>query len=392
MPDAQPTAARPLVVYLDSSDFSDLSNPQGNRERALAIKGRLEAWSEARQIEIRYSMTHIMEALAVDEKALEFAGLRLACIQELCGTKVLMDAITLMTHELSSVENPQVFDDEGGWFPLAVVAHKWQRENAEGTALNRQERRQLAAKLRASRPTFDLAASLDELSASFPFKRESAADILKNPYGFEVFQRALNDSLKDLNHLFAWHRAHWNRSTEFSGLLRASGAELGSLVSEGAQQAGERYRELTELGIPEQEIDQRIQSLAKQVCEEAPQRLIDAFSDDLAPRAAPIHASLDKTPALFVLSKLVAHLVKSSVLPRKQARTPKTSDLGDVLHALYLPYVDFFRADAATAHAINNQHFGLPVTLVTSLDKLIEAIENRLHERAAPPGPRSAHG
>ncbi|MNP67641.1 hypothetical protein D3C76_1634960 [compost metagenome] len=74
------------------------------------------------------------------------------------------------------------------------------------------------------------------------------------------------------------------------------------------------------------------------------------------------------------------HNIKSSVIPRQRPRIPKASDLGDVMHALYLPYVDFFRADAATAHIINSQDFGFRAVVVTSLEKLVDAVGNRLNE------------
>ncbi|MNJ17951.1 hypothetical protein D3C77_122430 [compost metagenome] len=371
---------RPLVIYLDSSDFSNLSNPEGNQEKKNGIKNKLKSWIDAGQVEIRYSMTHIMEALPTQESAMELGRLRLSCIQELCGSKVFVDQITLITNELSLPENQEVLNDDGCWFPLSSILGEFAKESGETKMLNRKERRLLAAEMRKSRSDLSFSSEQEEMSAQFPFKRDKAAKVLKNPNNPDVFQAALTESLKDLSHLFTWHEEHWDLKTEFSSILREFGGGISNIFIDAAQEISGFYAELEMLGESEQVVDQKIKNFVKAISDDAPQDLANSLREDLAPNAPPVVIGKDNTPAIFVLSKLLMHNIKSSVIPRQRPRIPKASDLGDVMHALYLPYVDFFRADAATAHIINSQDFGFRAVVVTSLEKLVDAVGNRLNE------------
>jgi hypothetical protein len=379
-----PESPKPLTIYLDSSDFSNLSDPQGDQEKARTIKNRLKSWVDSEQIEIRYSMTHIMEALPTADGGAEPSGLRLACIQELCGTKVMEDQITLITNELSNMQNPPTRNDEGRWLPFAAIKDEFLPDKGDATTLNRNQRRTLAAEMRRSGSRLDFSAERNELISRLPFKREQAEKVLKDPNNSAVLEAALAASLSDLSHLFAWHEDPHSQKTEFANILRQSGEGLYNLFIESAKQLGEYYRELTDQGLPDKSVDQQIKAYVQKLCVEAPQELANALSKDLVPGAQPVVADKDNAPTIFVLSKLLAHNLNTSVVPRKYPRVPKASDLGDVMHAMYLPYVDFFRADAATAHVINSQNFGFGATVVTSLDKLISGIEARLNGPSEP--------
>lgn len=80
----------PIRVYLDSSDFSNFSRPtEKNAASIQTLRSKLLNWVENGDIEIRYSMAHIMEAVPVDLDTAELGRLRLNCIKELCGKKFL---------------------------------------------------------------------------------------------------------------------------------------------------------------------------------------------------------------------------------------------------------------------------------------------------------------
>ncbi len=71
----------------------------------------------------------------------------------------------------------------------------------------------------------------------------------------------------------------------------------------------------------------------------------------------------------------------TSVVAVKNTRKPRASDFGDLVHSMYLPYVDIFRADGATASALQSANIGTTAKIVTSLDKLVEEVERRVSAR-----------
>lgn len=377
---SQLIVSNPLSIYLDSSDFSYLSNPVGDQEKKFAIKNKLKVWVDAGKIEIRYSMTHIMEALPTQERAVELGRQRLSCIQELCGKKVLLDQITLITNEFSPQKQQSVVNDNGCWFPLLEFLDELSDQDEKAATLNRKERRILAAELRKSKGDLDFAREREKLMEQFPITRSGASKILRNPNNSMVLKNVMIESLSDLPNLFSWHEEHWQMQTEFSNILRESGVGIRDIFNDAARELKAYYEEQQVLGEADKVVDQKIKGFLQNLKSNALRDLVESLSEELAPPLEPFAIGKDTTPMLLILSNLMMHHIQSSVIPRQRSRAPKSSDLGDVMHALYLPYVDFFRADAATAHAIASQRFGFDAQIVTSLDELIHEVTIRLGE------------
>ncbi|WP_415755533.1 hypothetical protein [Pseudomonas leptonychotis] len=377
---SQLIVSNPLSIYLDSSDFSYLSNPVGDQEKKLAIKNKIKGWVDAGKVEIRYSMTHIMEALPTQERAMNLARQRLSCIQELCGKKVLLDQITVISDELSPQKKQSVLNDDGCWFPLLAFLDGSFDQDEKAATLNRKERRLLAAELRKSKGDLDLAREQEKLIEKFPVTRSGASKILRNPNNSVVLQNVMIESLSDLPNLFSWHEEHWQMQTEFSNILRESGIGIRDIFIDAARKLKDYYQEQQVLGEPDKVVDQKTKSFLENLKSDALRDLVESLSDERAPPLEPVAIGKETTPMLLILSSLMMHHVQSSVIPRQRLRVPKSSDFGDVMHALYLPYVDFFRADAATAHAIISQRFGFDAQIVTSLDELIHEVSIRLGE------------
>ncbi len=168
--------------------------------------------------------------------------------------------------------------------------------------------------------------------------------------------------------------------TEFSNILRESGVGIRDVFIDAASELKAYYQKQQVLGEPDKVVDQKMKAFLENLKSDALRDLVGSLSDELVPPLEPVTIGKETTPMLFILSSLMMHHIQSSVIPRQRSRSPKSSDLGDVMHALYLPYVDFFRADAATAHAITSQRFGFDAQIVTSLDELIREVSIRLGE------------
>jgi hypothetical protein len=117
------TSQHPLQVYLDSSDFSDLSDPKKATVcRPVALQ--LIEWRNKGKIEIRCSQAHVCEMAPTAPQHLDLARRRAECIVQLCGKRTLLAHGDLATaevvalHRRTPLEPQHVRNDAGMWMPL----------------------------------------------------------------------------------------------------------------------------------------------------------------------------------------------------------------------------------------------------------------------------------
>ncbi|NWA42538.1 hypothetical protein HX871_26395 [Pseudomonas reactans] len=373
-----------MQVYLDSSDFSNLSRAQGKDGHAMSqIKSKLLHWVNSGKIEIRYSMAHIMEAVPVDIASAEFGQLRLSCIKQLCGTKVFMDPISLIINELSGTVTSGVLNDRGHWLPNLAELWKDDTSNDQSTEppKNRQQRRADKAKTKKALATDNTL--VRDITREFPIKQSKTLEMLSAQDFTSALAIAMQDSVNDLDFLSNWYVKNWNTSTQFSTSLRTAGKGLNHLLTESSAELKTLHDELVATGASASEVNKRLTALAKQLADKAPQDFIDALSEGHIPANSLVTASPEGSPSMYVASKFIAQMFLSSVVSTKNTRKARDSDLGDLIHTLYIPYVDFFRADLATANALKNAQIKCKAKVVTSLEDLISNIESALDARSA---------
>lgn len=114
-----------LQVYLDSSDFSKLSDPSGVPDNLLEIKARLLSFAKSGDVIFRFSSAHIVEMAPVEQIAESAAEARARFLADLCGNNCLLSFDQLMAAELGvCAENKavavDVYSNEGNWFPRSV--------------------------------------------------------------------------------------------------------------------------------------------------------------------------------------------------------------------------------------------------------------------------------
>ena len=92
---------KPLQIYLDSSDFSNLSSPNCE-SNLLRIEEQLIKWQNAGLIEMRFSYVHIIEASPTRREDIDVAAARLQKIRELCGTKCFISTLSIIDQEVNT--------------------------------------------------------------------------------------------------------------------------------------------------------------------------------------------------------------------------------------------------------------------------------------------------
>lgn len=369
----------PIRVYLDSSDFSNLSCPtMDDTNSSQAFRSKLLDWVRDGYIEIRYSMAHIMEAVPVDLNTAERGRLRLNCIRELCGEKVFVDPITLVTQELSGSHSIPLMNDDGRWFPgmAALWADEIVDENDIALELPKNRKQRRIEESKTKKAAAKLKGELQDFLKEYPIKKVSAISMFSKQRSGEAVANALQSSVSDLNFLCDWYIENWSRSTEYSKAVRGAGKGLSSLLTDASNEIKALHQDLVNEGTSSSEAQKQLMTHAKEVANRASQEMINSLSKGRLSTELMVVASLKTTPSMYVFSKLLAQIFLSSVVAVKNTRKARDSDLGDLVHSMYIPYVDVFRADLATASALRNAKLDAGTKIVTSMDGLMVELES----------------
>jgi len=369
----------PIRVYLDSSDFSNLSCPtMDDTNSSQAFRSKLLDWVRDGYIEIRYSMAHIMEAVPVDLNTAERGRLRLNCIRELCGEKVFVDPITLVTQELSGSHSIPLMNDDGRWFPgmAALWADEVVDENDIALELPKNRKQRRIEESKTKKAAAKLKGELQDFLKEYPIKKVSAISMFSKQRSGEAVANALQSSVSDLNFLCDWYIENWSRSTEYSKAVRGAGKGLSSLLTDASNEIKALHQDLVNEGTSSSEAQKQLMTHAKEVANRASQEMINSLSKGRLSTELMVVASLKTTPSMYVFSKLLAQIFLSSVVAVKNTRKARDSDLGDLVHSMYIPYVDVFRADLATASALRNAKLDAGTKIVTSMDGLMVELES----------------
>jgi hypothetical protein len=370
----------PIRVYLDSSDFSNLSRPtESNAAPIRKIRSKLINWVRQGKIEIRYTMAHIMEAVPVDLETAELGRLRLNCIKELCGKKVFTDPITLVIQELSESRDVPITSDRGYWFPHPEALWDEAAEVTPEPSNDRNQRR--LDRSFYKKHEAQLKTELQDFLNENPIKKSCAIEMLAKGTSRYSVANAIHNSVSDLDFLCRWYLQNWHRSTQYSQSVRASGSELSVLLKISNAEIKALHVDLVSKGVKSSELQKRMAVHAKELAEKVPQEMIDALTEGRVSSSSTVSPSLESTPSVYVFSKLLAQIFLSSVIAVKNTRKARDSDLGDLVHSMYLPYVDIFRADGATASSLRNAQIGAGAKIVTSLDDLVAEVEAMIASR-----------
>src|SRR5256885_13925884 len=114
--------SRPLQVYLDSSDISVLSVAGGGQRDIVTIAAKLNRWTTAGDIQIRFSYVHVAEAAPTKLEHILPATARLELLHRLCWPHALAAPSDVSELEAQSLLSGEVltdtmFRDDGNWLP-----------------------------------------------------------------------------------------------------------------------------------------------------------------------------------------------------------------------------------------------------------------------------------
>ena len=79
-----------VTCYLDSQDYSTLTDPKRNDPSYRAIKERLLDLARSKQVRFAFSAFAVSESVALSADTAHLAELRAELLSELCGSNALV--------------------------------------------------------------------------------------------------------------------------------------------------------------------------------------------------------------------------------------------------------------------------------------------------------------
>jgi hypothetical protein len=383
-----------IQVYLDSSDFSDLSLPRVSKDQALAdLRCGLLTLVEKRIIEVRISLVHLVEIGPLNTASTAHALERAEAISSICSNKALLSLDRLDVLEMAKLLRPfdiripkfpkYAFDDTGDWLP--DISGSDRQKIIESMFLNIDESEHPRHVRRTLRRKIVRNGYLTQLGVDY-LKREwlSIMDRLTPGYAkgypeanFVAFMQgklsaeALATAYKSR---FMEPHAHVTTEPIVSPWLRNLGEEITQ------QELAAQRPEAADMADFKRELARDVRSrgeyleglFERQVLQ---LRQYGIGKSDLRKIKLSPMGSLPRLDTVVEVAK--AHTFDLASSTRKSKR----SDTGDVYHAGYIPYVDIFRADAYMAQLLApfGDKWG---TRIVARSQLLQAIETEAEQRS----------
>lgn len=385
------------IVYLDSSDYSVLSEPKLDAKRT-GLKEKLLQLNDRTDVMFAFSGVHISEMSPVAQHHADAAIRRTNLLALLCRRNAMISFDRLIRAELErlvtrSATPVAAIDTDGQWFPefgslisplndlnIEAVA----QQQAEEAAMNRKARRMLKSAMVSKKGGFR--SNFEKLHGRMDY-RELTDKIPMRPRDARVLQRyilgratraeadaAFLESLRDPSYMMQWFAEHHDDLGAVGEWVRRPARDLLATMQSHFNEIRGR---LSKMSLEER--DKTLSTISgahwtklqNTGLLEIVNRLIRSFlpgepgCDDVV--------LVDKyCPGLSTCLRTLFSSVRNSF--GVNPRTMSGSDFVDALHAMYVPYVSFFRADRYMAPIIRPHAERFGTRVVGELDEMVDAV------------------
>lgn len=389
--------SKPTVIYLDSSDYSTLTRPRLDPAQSQQLAA-LKALKKRDDVTFVYSGAHIAEMSPLEEKYASAGVTRTALMVELCGRTTMISYDRLMKAELTRLvgRDPvpaHVLDSNGGWFPdMGSLISPLDQLDIPGVMQTEMDKQQMNRKARRifqksvskkggfksdfekkTGETLDLTALLQKV----PMRARDAAVLKRYVLGAatrEQADQAFLESLRDPTFMSQWFIHNHHQLGSVVEWLRKPAEQLFASSQQTLDDLNHLMSQLPKAeraDAMEGVRGERWTKLKKQGMVDIVNRLLELLLPD-APKCEDASLIERYCPGLYVcINAFFASLQKSL---GENGREPKASDFVDLIHALYIPYVSYFRADRymcsvlqPLAEAFDTEVVASPVAIVDAL-------------------------
>ncbi|WP_095067175.1 hypothetical protein [Pseudomonas sp. Irchel 3A18] len=390
------------VIYLDSSDYSTLSRPgldEAQNQQLTALK----ALKKRKDVMFVFSGAHIAEMSPLDPQYANAGVTRTTLMVELCGRNTMISYDRLMKAELMRLVDldptpVDVLDTNGEWFPdMGSLISPLDnldipgiiQEEASKHQMNRKTRRIFQASLsknggfrsdfeRTTGETLDLT----DLLTKVPMHPRNAT-VLKNyvlgKATREQADKAFMESLRDPTFMSQWFIHNYHQLGSIVEWVRKPAQQLLESCQQTLLDLNDKLVHLSEAERAEamKEVKgERWTKLKQQGMVEIVNRLLESLLHE-APKCEDPSLVRRYCPGLFVCINAFYTSINKSL--GESGRQPKASDFVDFLHALYIPYVSYFRADRYMCGVLHPLAEVFQTHVVPSPAGIIEMLEPCKH-------------
>jgi hypothetical protein len=376
------------LVYLDSSDFSDLSSNAPLSEENRAVLNALRRALDDGSIQLFISAVHISEAVHAAEKDKNDAIRRAELMRDLCGGNVLRFPSELCKEELrkhllgeasSRLTLDEITSKGDEWFGFhfdedALNASRTRAQQEISQMINRiprRERRKHHLKATFSNPRFHqtlrelILAGTPNIVPEFPFSlidQSFVVDWLLGKRTNAEFRDRLLQIMRDPYVMFKHVIDLTNQRTVLYRLTRDEGAKWSQTIVKIAENVLPLLQIASEIGYKvdlkkKLEVSLREGGFPRHVVTLLAERDVDHLDDtavDQMISACPAVSVYLETMKAYVFSIIDANL--SSIKAGKTSLIGgNESTFGDFMHCIYAPYFDIFRCDAGFGAILKKQ-------------------------------------
>lgn len=402
-----------ITCYLDSQDYSTLTDPRTSTTVHKDIRSALVRLARANEVRFVYSAAAVCEAVPTSPDTVDLAELKAELLSELCGRNAFVSFDRLIAAEVSALAERRaapldMLDLNGNWFPeisaprnpTNLMAEMQQRAEAELATMggSRQQRRALLRTLiKNGKPRGALRSQMDSLSPDtfaaeilkgFTMKPEYAETMARYVLGRATeteFSEALRGSLRDPHWMMKWFATNHALATPLAEIVRKPGRELGESMRRLADTA---TRWASALRDSEPDVD------PTRGGGDVHRRWLDTVNRQLVSVVERIAGNTRTNLGVVTAEDVDRYCPGWSTAVRalfssvwdnvNGARGEQTSDSQpvDALHALYAPYVRVFRADRFMAPHIRRQVGRHGTVVVSRLAQLVDVLETEVRGAA----------
>jgi hypothetical protein len=381
------------IVYLDSSDYSVLSDPSRETAEVRDIREQLLAWVRAGSVDFRYSQVHISEMAPTREDKIEEAVLRVGLLCKLCGPSCLIGYWEVLQLERLRLERQDpklgtVFSNRGEWF---TGIDETVSKMLEGIFNAKSEVVETLNKIATSRAHLRASEKLIKEQVQ-PVIASLERDLPLRPGNGQVFGRymignaperelrkALDAAVREPVWMIRWLHKNFESMGPALSFLRGPSTtfhsdmtKLRKWVSDLRRERSAEHFESSVAGIDDISNDSLLIALLQQS-----QSVFEISIPHTADGSVDLDVLQSCAPGLLAALKtsIQVGLAGTTVgTPRK----PLGSDFLDVFHTFYAPYVHVFRADRYMAPIVQKSLGASTTQVVGSIADVVPAIERLL--------------
>lgn len=399
-----------ITCYLDSQDYSSLTDPKLDTPDRREIKNALLYLKRSMQVRFAFSAAAVSESIALTPDATYLSELKAELLSELCGSNALVSFDRLVVAETNALarksdEPMDMLDPHGRWFPEIPIDVKpkqpWEmvrelvEEEMKVIGLSRQQRRAKSKLLiKNGKPRLALSAHLDrqdpkafaaELLKNYPMRPEYAKVMGMYALGRATekdFSEALMNSLTDPRWMMKWFTTQHGLSSPIADIVRKPGRELGQAMRSLAEASSLWAEALRNIDLDVEPTGKNGEIRLRWL--EMEERQLIAITQSVA-SANGIELGKFNVRDVGTFCPGIATGVRSlyssiwANVGEGRREEPSDSQPVDALHAFYAPYVKVFRADRFMAPHIQKQVKAVGTVVVPRLSQLVETLKKLLH-------------